>query len=81
MSRPGTVEKRMLRDLLRRKREYEAYFDKHEGMDNAAQSAYTSLVKAIVMLARKSAATAAKSPEESMREAERILREEYGVEL
>lgn len=81
MSRATAIEERMIRDLLRRKRAYEGYFKDLKGVDNPAQSAYLSLIKAIVELAGKTAAPEAADAEECRRVAERILRDEYGVEL
>jgi hypothetical protein len=93
MRRAASFEEKMLRDLLKRKRAYEAYFrgvekagaeggDAGQGPkapDNSAHSAYVSIIKALVELAKK-VPTQRRSPEEMKRTAKEILKREYGTD-
>jgi hypothetical protein len=84
VSRPSsgsTIEAQAIRALRRRKLQYERYFknrDGRDGMDNQAQSAYISIIKTLVELTRKSADTST-DPEEWKRQAQEILRRDYGI--
>jgi|Deesub1362A_J573_1020465.scaffolds.fasta_scaffold00740_25 hypothetical protein len=73
-----SIEERMIKDLLKRKREYEKYFKSIDTIDNQAQSAYTSIIKTIVELSRKTVRET-KSSEEMKKLAEEILESEYGI--
>ena len=76
-----SLEEKMIRSLLKRKREYEKYFkakeEKNE-IDNQTTNAYAGLIKTIVELSRK-APKEAKDPAELKRLAEEILENEYGI--
>lgn len=113
MRRRMSFEEKMLRDLLKRKRAYEAYFKGVEGKgrplapdpkpdasgrdeedsakdakgkareavkppDNPAHSAYVSIIKALVEIAKK-VPSQGRSPEEMKRIAEEILEQDYGI--
>ena len=77
------MEERAINALLRRKAEYERYFDtlrkKKAKMDNQAQNVYTSIIKTLVDISRKSAEEA-KSNGAAERTLEEVLRDEYGIE-
>lgn len=78
-----TIEERMIRALLKCKRDYEEYFKtKKSKPDNAAQTAYTALIKTIVDISRKSLTDQPRErdPEEALKRAREILRTEYGIE-
>lgn len=78
-----SIEEQAIKALLRRKGEYERYFDtirkKKAEMDNPAQNVYTSIIKALVDISRKSAEKANNSGETG-RTLEEVLRDEYGIE-
>jgi hypothetical protein len=80
----ASIEEQAIKALLRRKGEYERYFDslrdKDEKMDNQAQNAYTSIIKTLVELSRK-AAPPKRSAEEIQRAAEEVLRNDYGIDV
>jgi hypothetical protein len=79
----ASIEEQAIKALLKRKREYERYFDslrkKNEKMDSPAQNAYTTIIKTLVELSRKKAEEA-KSSGETERTLEEVLRDEYGIE-
>ncbi len=82
MRAQASLEEKMIRDLLRRKRAYEKHFRSKSSDDepgNQAHSAYISIIKAIVDIARK-AERQAGDPEEFRRIALEILRNDYGIE-
>lgn len=78
MKKKPTFQERMIRALLRRKLAYERYFKKLEDVDNAAQTAYTNIIKTLAELDRKAGPLEA-DPEEIRRRAREILEREYGV--
>jgi len=71
--------------LLARIREYEAYFernavDEEYRPDHQGTTAYINLVKLVCSL-KEAETLSGGDPHEAGREARRIFREEYGVEL
>jgi hypothetical protein len=80
MSKKLSFEEKMIRDLLKRKRAYEQYFKlkPDNTVDNQAQSAYTTIIKTLFELSRKTL-PGAKDPEEIRRLSEEILESEFGI--
>jgi hypothetical protein len=80
----ASIEEQAIKALLRRKGEYERYFDtlreKDEKMDSPAQNAYTTIIKTLVELSKK-AAPPKRSAEEIRKAAEEVLRNDYGIDV
>lgn len=83
MKTRASIEEQAIKALLRRKGEYERYFDtlreNDEKMDNQAQNAYTSIIKTLVELSRKRTEES-KVKGETGKTLEEVLRDEYGIE-
>lgn len=74
------IEREMIFALIARKESYEAYFKQTSKMDHKAESAFTSIIKAILELVRKQPEEQKKQdPEEMDRVAKEILQSEYGI--
>ncbi|MDA8168668.1 MAG: hypothetical protein M0Z59_03090 [Nitrospiraceae bacterium] len=78
------LDMRLIRDLLRQKRRYEAYFKGRESagqqIDNSALSAYTGVIKTAAELYRKvKTEERGASQEELAAIAREILENDYGV--
>lgn len=76
------LDARLVKDLIKRKKEYERYFDgikaADKELDHKAEHAYANLVKTIIELAREVNDTA--DSQEDMEEvAKKILETEYGI--
>lgn len=78
MSPDASLDKKMIKALLKRKRHYEKFLNGLESVDNPAQSAYNSIIKTIIEISRKMEVPQEADNEESREKAMEIFEGDYG---